>query len=377
MFYKKKIAPPKRYNVNRTLASAAPRGAAAPLAGTLPYGSLEEPVKKRRFKPKRAFLLVFSVLLTPLLVIGVWDARNVSHASNKMFGSGNLLSLLVGGPLEKTDGRVNILLIGYSADDPGHSGAALTDSIMVLSLRPSDNTGYMLSVPRDLYVEIPAYGSAKINEAYQAGGVSLLEQTIQNSFGLELHYSVLINYTSVKQTVDALGGITVTIGSSDPRGIYDPNFKPEEGGPLKLANGPQAIDGQTALRLTRARGATYGAYGLEQSDFNRTQHQRQVLAAIKDELNWKLILDPRKNSQIFNAAADNIKTDIRSNEALPLFRLFNSVPNSNLSSINLRDFNGRNLLASYRTPNGQSALIPAAGVNNYQPIQSALESLNQ
>jgi LCP family protein required for cell wall assembly len=377
MIRRKKQAPPKRYDVHRTLSSTAPLATDGTAAVSVPTKDTAAKAKKRRFTWKKALLLLFIILLTPLLVIGIWDARNVSHASDKMFGSGNLVSLLAGGPLQSTEGRVNILLIGYSIDDPGHGGAALTDSIMILSLRPDNKTGYMLSIPRDLYVDIPTYGSAKINEAYQAGGTPLLEQTIKNSFGIDLQYSVIINYAAVKQIVDALNGITVTIKSTDPRGVYDPNFRPQEGGPLKLANGPQALDGQTALNLTRARGATFGSYGLELSDFTRTEHQRQVLTAIKEKLKWELVLDPRKNSPIFEAAADNIKTDVHADEALPLFRLFNSIPNSSLVSVNLRDFNKVNLLASYRTPLGQSALIPAAGIDDFSQIQAALKTLNQ
>lgn len=258
---------------------------------------------------------------------------------------------------------------------------------MVLSLSKSKEN-YMLSVPRDLYVQIPGEGRAKINEAFQdgersgfneegytEGGVGLLQKTITEKLGLEIHNYALVDYAAVREIVDALGGITVTIDSSDERGIYDANFQPHEGGPLELSNGQHTIDGQTALRLTRARGATSKSYGFPQSDLNRTQNQQQVLAAIKNELNWKLVLDPRKNSKIFTALGNNIETDVEISEVIPIYRMFIKTPDSQMKSVVLNDFNGKNLLKSYRTPSGQSALIPAAGINDYSEIQEALSSL--
>jgi len=349
------------------------------------------PQRKRRFGWKHAFLILFFLLLTPLLVIGIWDYRNFSTASAKLFGTSNALGVLMPSTLQSDmQGRTNILMIGYSADDAGHSGALLTDSILVVSLDKTKNTGYMLSIPRDLYVDIPEYGQAKINEAFQAGetmgfndpaysqgGVGLLEQVIHETFGIETHYHAIVNYMAVRETVDALGGVTVTVQSPDARGLYDPNFRPQEGGPLKLPNGPQVVDGQTALRLTRARGSTFGSYGFPLSDFNRTQNQQQVFAAIQGELDWKLVLDPRTNQKIFEAVANNVKTDVQLSELLPLYRLINAVPREKLQPVNLREANGINLLRGYNTPTGQSALIPSAGINNYQQIRALITNLNQ
>lgn len=344
--------------------------------------------KKKWFTWKKALLLLFVLILTPFLIIGIWDLRNFSTASSKLFGTNNAFGILAQTPPKHTDGRTNILLVGYSADDPNHGGATLTDSIMVLSLDKEQKTGYMLSIPRDLYVTIPGEGRAKINEAFQdgeesgfdepdypAGGMGLLQKTIAESLGIDIHNYALINYTAVREIVNALGGITVNIQSDDPRGIYDPNFQPIEGGPLKLSNGPQKIDGQTALRLTRARGATDGSYGFPLSDFNRTQNQQLVLTAIKAELNWTLVLDPRTNGKIFDAVGNNIKTDIKLAEVIPLYRMFTSVPGDQLKSIGLNDIDGQNFLRGYQTPSGQSALIPAAGISNYEEIQAAIQGL--
>jgi len=335
-------------------------------------------IPKQRSKLKVGIFGTLAAVFMAVILLGVWDIRNISQASQKLFGSGNVLQLLGGGSLKGSDReRVNMLLVGYSVDDPGHPGASLTDSIILLSMSTSSKTGYMLSIPRDLYVKIPGYGYAKINEAYKDGGLPLLEQVVSDDFQVPIDYYALINYASVRETVNALGGITVNIASKDPRGLYDSNISPVDGGPLKLANGVQTLDGQTALNLTRARGDTYDSYGFAQADFDRTQHQRQVLTAIKDKLNWKLVLNPRKNGKILNAVASNVKTDISASEARPLFGLFNSIPSSSLQSLSLRDLNGHNYLTSYTTAYGQSALIPSAGLNDYSSIDAVLNSLSQ
>jgi LCP family protein required for cell wall assembly len=373
---------PKAFDVHRTL-PANPRQAAAQHA---PKKAVRRPsailapevtnVKKRRFTWKRLFASIILGSFLFVIFIAVWDARNVSQASAKMFGSGNLAELVSPSSLKGSDqGRVNVLIVGYSVDDPGHQGASLTDSIMLLSMSTTTHTGYMLSIPRDLYVKIPGYGAAKINEAYKDGGMALLEQIIETNFQTHVDYSALLNYTAVRDSVNALGGATVNIQSPDPRGLYDPNISPADGGPLKLANGPQTVDGQTALNLTRARGDAYGSYGFPRADFDRTEHQREVFAAMKGKLTWHLILDPRKNGEVFDAFANNVKTDVTLGAVRPLYQLFNSIPDSQLQSVSLNNFNGKNLLAS--TYYEGSTLSPAAGVNDYSDIVQALSQLNQ
>jgi LCP family protein required for cell wall assembly len=382
MANKKLEKQPRQFDIHRTLPSN-PRQA-VPHAGRRPHSAAHHKSaavsqstvpKKRRFTWTRLFSSIIVGALLFVIFIAAWDARNISRASAKMFGSGNLMQVLSPDSLKGSDqGRVNVLIVGYSVDDPGHPGASLTDSIMLLSMSTTNHTGYMLSIPRDLYVKIPGYGAAKINEAYKDGGISLLEQIIENNFQTHIDYSALLDYTAVRDSVNALGGVTVNIQSPDPRGLYDPNISPADSGPLKLPNGPQQIDGQTALNLTRARGDAYGSYGFPQSDFNRTEHQRQVFTAMKEKLNWKLILDPRKNGEVFDAFANNVKTDVTLSEVRPLYGLFNSIPASQLQSISLNNFNGKNLLAS--TYYEGSTLSPAAGANDYSDIDAALNQLN-
>jgi LCP family protein required for cell wall assembly len=343
--------------------------------------SVPEKTKKKKFTWKKVLVLLLLLPIIFVLIIAVWDARNFSHASQKMFGSSSVFDLVNSGSLNTdSNGRVNVLIVGYSVDDPGHSGASLTDSLLLLSMSTKSHTGYMLSIPRDLYVKIPGYGYGKINEAYNDGGIELLKQIVSNDLQMQVGYSVLVDYSAVREVVNALGGVSVNIQSTDPRGLFDPNISPVDGGPLKLANGVQTLDGQTALNLTRARGdpcfCGQYQYGFNRSDLDRTQHQRQVFAAIKQELDWKLVLNPRENGKVFNAFADNLKTDVQLEEVRPLYSLFHKIPDASLQSVGLDKINNVALLRG-SSADGLSVLIPSAGIGDYSQIASALSQLNQ
>jgi LCP family protein required for cell wall assembly len=327
---------------------------------------------------RRSLLIIVLIFFTLFLVLAVWDARNISAASQKMFGSGNIFSLVNSGNLQTdSTGRVNMLVAGYSADDAGHAGAQLTDTIMLISMNPISKTGYMLSIPRDLYVAIPAHGHGKINEAYPDGSMPLLVRVVENITGMQIPYYSLVDYTAVRDIVNAVGGIYVTINSPDGR-LYDPNRDYSTHGPLvDLTNGSHHLDGEQALDLSRARGdpSPYGIpAGFEQSDFQRTADQRMIFSAIKAKMSWKLILYPRKNGQILNALSKNVKTNITASEARPMFGLFNSIPNSQLQSYSLRDLNGHNYLAS--THYEGDTLSPLAGLDDFSQIQAVLTQLN-
>jgi polyisoprenyl-teichoic acid--peptidoglycan teichoic acid transferase len=357
----------------------------------LPDPELEQPnppKKKKRWIARivSTITILFLLVLIPALIVIAMDIKNFTQASGKLFGTSNVLSALPPKQLDTTpESTVHILIAGYSADDPGHGGSTLTDTIMVLSINKTTKKGYMLSIPRDLYVKIPGYGSAKINEVHQdgeragfnepgypTGGTGLLSKVVEDVTGLPIHYTFLINYAAVRDVVNAFGGITVTINNLDPQGVYDPGFKAEEGGALKLPNGNNNIDGQTALNLTRARGLAAGSYGFPQSDFNRAQNQQSVVTGILNEISWRVILDPRENKKLFDAIANNVQTSLAIKELFPFARLLLGVNTSALANYTLRDYSGTNFVNTYRTSSGQSALKPIAGLYNYSDIQAAV-----
>jgi LCP family protein required for cell wall assembly len=342
---------------------------------------------RRRVVTKKRVALVIVLLM---LLAGGWVASKLFSNTLKVF-HGNVFSILNTAKLKGEDtGRVNILLAGNSADDVGHNGANLTDSIMVISMDVKHNTAFMLSVPRDLWVEIPGYGHAKINEAYvdgQAGnfsapgyangGMGLLADVIHQNFHIPINYYALIDYNALRDGVNAVGGIDVDIQSSDPRGLYDPSIDWSTHEPLvRLTNGAHHLNGEQALDFARARGDAYGAYGFVRSDFDRTEHQRMMMLALKNRiLTVGTLANPVALGKLFDSMGKNVKTDVTLSEVRRMYDLTKSLDNKQIQSAGLNDANGKDLLASYRSPTGQSALIPAAGLDDFSQIQAYVRYL--
>lgn len=345
------------------------------------------PKKRRRIFTKKRVILVFVLLI---LLGGGWMASKVLTNATKIF-HGSVFDVLTTTKLKGEDtGRVNILLAGNSADDVGHDGANLTDSIMVISLDTKDNTAFLLSIPRDLWVNIPGYGHAKINEAYvdgqsgnfsasgyPDGGMGLLEEVVHQNFNITLNYYALIDYNALRDAVNSVGGIDVNIQSSDPRGLYDPSIDYATHGPLvKLTNGTHTLNGEQALDLARARGDAYGSYGYIQSDFERTQNQRLMLIALKNKiLTAGVLANPLALGNLFDSLGKNVKTDLSLSEARRLYDLGKHVNNGSIQSVSLNDASGKNLLANYESPGGESALAPAAGLDDFSDIQAFVARL--
>lgn len=339
----------------------------------------------QRFKDGITKKRVMLAFLGLLIVLFIWFGGRMLYNAQRIFG-GSIFSFFSNTKLKGEDsGRVNILLAGNSSDDLGHQGGQLTDSIMILSIDTRNNKAFMLSVPRDLYVDIGKSSYGKINSAYVVGeqnnfsvagypkgGMGQLEQIIENKFGLKIHYYALVNYNALKEAVDSVGGINVVINSKDPRGLYDPNIDWSNRKPLvKLSNGPHTLNGQQALNLARARGDAYNSYGFAGSDFDRTSNQRMMLLALKNKATSSSVLaNPAKLADLSDAIGKNVSTDLKAAQLKRLYTITKKIDSGNVKSLSLNDANGKQLLKSYAAPGGQSTLIPALGLNDYTEIQT-------
>ncbi|HSW79654.1 MAG TPA: LCP family protein [Candidatus Saccharimonadales bacterium] len=358
--------------------------------------------KKKRQKSKksklRKFVKTTSLIAAAFLILcGGWLGWKLFRDTSKVFGSSSsLLGFLSASKLKCEDtGRCNIILAGNSADDPFHNGANLTDSIMLISIDTKNDTAIMMSIPRDLYVNIPGNGYAKINEAYPdgqsehynqngyaKGGMGLLEQTVSESLGIDVSYYALIDYSALRQAVNTVGGVPVNVQSEDPRGLYDPSIDWKTHGPLvKLSNGWHTLTGEQALDLARARGDAYGSYGFSASDFARTQNQRALMLAIKDKaMSNGTLANPLKLGQLFDAFGNNVHTDLSTGNIRRLYDLSKVIPSNKIKSIGLNSvtINGQkdvSLLKGYTTTTGQSALIPTTGLGDYSQIKQFLQQV--
>lgn len=343
----------------------------------------------QRIRQQLSFKRAAMILGVLILILGGWVGGKFLYNFHKLFG-GNIFGLLSSTKLKGEDsGRVTILLAGNSADDPGHGGADLTDSIMLVSIDTKSNKAFLLSIPRDLWVHIPGNGYAKINETYvdgqnenfsqsgyPSGGMGLLEKVVEQDFGVNIDYYALIDYAAVRDAVNAVGGVDFAVKSSDPRGLYDPSIDYATHQPLvKLTNGVHHLNGEQALDLSRARGDAYGSYGFPSADFDRTQHQRELLIDLKSKVvSAGTLANPAKLTSLSDAIGQNVRTDFTVSEVKRLYDLTKNINGNNMQSLSLNGVNGGpNLLTNYTSYSGESALIPAAGVDNFYAIQHFLQ----
>jgi LCP family protein required for cell wall assembly len=335
----------------------------------------------------KKFIIRTTLLLTVAVVaVGGWLGYKLYADAAKVTGDKNplqLVSAFMPSQLNETNGRVNILLAGYSVDDPGHQGAELTDSIMIVSYNPQAKSVALVSIPRDTLVDIPGFGYQKINAAYEdgqsesfrqsgyaSGGMGLLEEVVQQNFGVQSDYYGLLDYAGFSDAVNDVGGVTIDIQSSDPNGLYDPNTN------LDLPNGPVTLNGQQALNLARARGDGYGSYGFPDGDFDRTQHQQQLLAAIMTKASSTGVLsNPLKVGELADTLGNNFKTDLSLGDMETLFNDTKHVTANNITTVSLDNYKGQDLFTDYEMDDGEDALVPAAGLDDYSQIQAALQTI--
>lgn len=332
-------------------------------------------IKTSWYKKKK---LVAGLVVLLILAGGlIFAANKIMSFSSRVFSGGNILDLLGSGAKLKADanGLTNVLIFGTSEDDPGHGGAELTDSIMVVSINQEKKTASMVSMPRDMWVDygkacISGY-SGKINVVYMCNageskdanqGALGLGQKVGEVFGLDVQYYVKVNYSVVRDVTTALGGVTVNIDSTDSRGIYDFNTK------LRLPNGPATLQGEQALAFVRARGDG-GGYGFEGSNFAREQNQQKMLVAIRDKsLSIGTLTNPVALTGLIDSLGDNVRTNLTPAETKTLAELAKDVPESSITRINLNE-EGQSVVTT-GTQNGQSIVRPIAGLTDYTKIKA-------
>ncbi|MGA7729891.1 MAG: LCP family protein [Chloroflexia bacterium] len=182
-------------------------------------------------------------------------------------------------------GRFNILVLGTDKrpNDPDHS--ARSDSLVLVNVDRTSRTVRLMSVPRDLIVDIPDYGLNKVNAAYlfgeyykePGGGQALSLRSLSNFFDVAIDYYVTVNFDGFRTVVDTIGGIDVQV----PYEMDDFDYpSDDEGDPfgtlhLHFDEGWQHMDGKTALRYARTRHAD--------NDFARSKRQLQIVMAIRQK----------------------------------------------------------------------------------------------
>lgn len=343
-------------------------------------------------KPKKKLTLISKLIIYLLIIfvilIIIFGYNVIASGENlsQTFGNVGLwgqIQHLIGSDDKKLKGedgdRVNVALLGMAGG--AHYGPLLTDTIIIASIKPSTEEVALISIPRDLVVQIPGYGWRKINHANAFGevqnpdhGGELASQVISQTFNIPIHYYIRVDFAGFENVIDDLGGITIEVENL----LDDKRFPilgketattSERYEHLYVEPGRVKMDGELALKYARSRQAK----GIEGSDFARSKRQQQVLLAVKDKgLSLGTLANPIKISRLMDTLAKHLSTNL---EVWEILRFFNIGKNINGDNVIRRVFDDSpdSPLYSQVTEEGAFILTPKAG--NFSELQLITQNI--
>jgi len=253
----------------------------------------------------------------------------------------------------------NFLIIGLDRRPDG-TGPALADSLVVVVLDERSEHVGLISIPRDLYVDIPEGGTDRVNTVYQVAKrtkrepLELMSRVVADTLKLPIEHALALDLGVFERAVDAVGGVDVSV----PCPIRD-NFVDmrAEGGRrmLDLDAGERHLDGLTAAMYVRSR------HG--RSDFHRARRQQAVLLGVQRALAGVGVL---KLPELWEAFESSVESDMRRIQLLALARRALKLDASHLHGLVI----GHDHVQGLRTPEGKSVLLP-----NYEAIDASLTKL--
>jgi LCP family protein required for cell wall assembly len=309
------------------------------MTSTLPDAA---PPPARRRDPLWAKLLIVAGALLVLASAGVLVVEKlVAHTVNSRIPQTNLLGTPGPGQVAPAhasiDGAVNILLVGIDERvDQAATDPSRADSIILLHVPVTHDRAYLVSIPRDTLVDIPADsaagylgGSDKINAAYsvgsshglgRAGGFQLLARTVTQLSGITFNAGMIVNFAGFQDLVGALGGVDMCVDERtvsvhighDAQGRYAVPYDLSGGSPVPVRGvtpqvyevGCQHLAAWQALDYVRQREL------LADGDYGRQRHQQQFLKAVFAEaLRSGVLTSPSKLSAVMAAAGKAFTVD--------------------------------------------------------------------
>lgn len=181
------------------------------------------------------------------------------------------------------DGVYNIILLGVDKN-----AGYRTDSMIVVTINQNDNSIKMTSFMRDILVNIPGKSPDRLNTVYAKGGSKLLFQIFRENFGIDLYGYMLVDYYSLEDVVDALGGVEIYVSEKIAEYLNETNYIENEAYRTLIPGATQLLNGAQVVGYCRQRKI---GNGVESNDFARTQRQRAVLNAIYEKFRTKSLTE--------------------------------------------------------------------------------------
>jgi LCP family protein required for cell wall assembly len=259
---------------------------------TSPDGKPQGPVGPKRARRERRWgRWIALALLGLLLLLAVWAvtsylafARGIDRANERVPQSVRAQLASQDGLLTSTP--TTIAIFGTDgARTSDREGARRADSILLLNTDPRSHRLAYLSIPRDLRVDIPGYGTGKINAAFQVGGPTLALRTLKALTGLPVNHVAFVDFDGFRELIDAVGGIDVDVPKPILSTRFDCPFKSQsecsrwDG--WRFERGSQPMNGRRAHVYSRIR---KNRLDPSETDFARGRRQQQVIQATADKL---------------------------------------------------------------------------------------------
>jgi LCP family protein required for cell wall assembly len=276
---------------------------------------------------------------------------------------------------DSTGKYTNVLVVGIDTRATGN--LMNTDSIILVSYNHETSDVIMMSIPRDFHVQVDPdlYWFRRINSVYstyeQNGedeGLLRLREIVTDITGKDIQYHAMIDYNGFIELIDSLDGIDVNVENSftDYRYPAEPGYKT-----VSFEEGPQHMDGATALEYARSRHSMDNGEG---SDFARARRQQNVITAVTSEITSSSLLNPQSLMSLFNVIQDNIKiSEFTLNDIEAGVRELKKYREEGDTYSFVLDPNAGagQLTTSKNVVNtGAYAIGPIAGLGNYEDIRS-------
>ncbi|MDP3630581.1 MAG: LCP family protein [Actinomycetota bacterium] len=232
-------------------------------------------------------LIALAALLVVAIGVGTYMYFDVSNQLSPPEIDRQAVAAVLDAPPESnesTDTATYILLLGN--DRRENQGWTRSDTIILARLDAETNSVSMVSIPRDTRVDVPGYGTTKINHSSAYGGPALAIETVKQFTGLPIHHYVEVDFEGFEQIVDAVGGVRVNV--QVPVG--------------SVSAGLQTLNGEDALAWVRDR------HGYASGDFARMKNQQTFLLALAKQVSKSDNF--AKLPSILNATSKHIKTDM-------------------------------------------------------------------
>lgn len=344
----------------------------ARLDTTRVHRTAQAPRERRPLRIGRVLKLVGLLILVLAVVGGVVLFQRVSRFNDEVSTAGTVSSSLFG-PLNGSE-RVNVLLVGYGGDAQAAGAGYLADSLNIYSIDPATDTTTVIPVPRDFWIEgspdlLPDNG--KVNEVFAVGhardgieeGARATAEVLTRVTGLQIDHWMAMDFTSFREMVDAVGGVTVQNPTAFSFTWIEERWLAGEFDGGSFDAGTLELNGEQALSYARAR---YTSEVTESSDFARSVRQQRIMGALKSKIGDGGVGSIGPGLGLMDALEGRLVTDL---SAFDLFLL-----SSHLSTDRRVELSEDVILQAARNSIGQYILvvIGAATPDDYTPLQTWL-----